>query len=125
MSTSQPDVVWFRFAVRGIGILVLGFGVPSVVQAIGSVIWYLWNSFPGTDQMAWAVTALLGPLAYCATGLYLLLGAAPLIRYCTRGALGMCPACNYDVRTVPGHTCPECGAPLPGRTAPPPTNPTP
>jgi hypothetical protein len=65
----------------------------------------------------WYLMPILGPALQVAIGVYLLVGAKPLVRYCCRGALGMCPACNYDVRDVPGATCPECGVGLPGRGA--------
>ena len=69
----------------------------------------------GFNDWWWLASTIVGPGAKVVIGLYLILGARTLITYCTRGALGMCPACNYDVRNVPGATCPECGSPLPGR----------
>lgn len=119
MPSPTPDVTWFRLAVRAIGILVFALGLPAVFAHVASVATWLREGMPwGGEMLVWYVLPLLGPVAQLALGFYLIVGARPLIRYCTRGALGMCPACNYDVRQVPGPTCPECGVPLPGRAPP-------
>jgi hypothetical protein len=110
------DVTWFRLAVRGIGILLVAWGIPSLGNSLG---YALFDAGALTPSELWRFVAAgaLGPIAQIGIGLYLLVGARGLITYCCRGALGMCPACNYDVRHVPGRTCPECGVALPARGA--------
>ena len=127
MSSGTPDVTWFRLTVRGIGVFLVAWPIPDVIGYAAQTLWYIAGdqfNAPGMDW--WYLSGAIGPLAQAAIGIYLIFGARPLIKYCTRGALGLCPACNYDVRDVPGAACPECGVPLPGRPTPPtPIAPTP
>src|SRR5262245_7816279 len=125
MSSLAPDVTWFRLVIRGIGVLLLALGVPGLLNGGLQMVWYVrqQSSFYGATPDWWWLVYIVSPVAQTGIGLYLLLGARGLINYCCRGALGMCPACNYDVRNISGANCPECGSPLPGRT-PAPTPPT-
>jgi hypothetical protein len=122
MSSSTHDATWFRLAVRGIGVLLVAWGAPSLVSGALQVLQFMFRQ-PGMStygfDWTWLLPLIGGPLVQVIIGVYLLIGARGLITYCCRGALGMCPACNYDVRDVPGSTCPECGVALPGRTPPP------
>lgn len=122
MHSASSETLWFRLAVRGVGILMLAWGLPSFIQRLLALIWEYDMMGAGGGGIVgypngWLMiaSALVGPTVQIAMGVYLLRGATGLIAYCCRGALGMCPACNYDVRNVPGATCPECGVALPGR----------
>jgi hypothetical protein len=120
MNSVAPDVTWFRLAIRGIGVLLIGLALPSFFSSVVEGVWQIVEIGPmiGADDNWWRLSFALGPVIQVFLGVYLLVGARRLITYCCRGALGMCPACNYDVRNVPGNTCPECGVALPGRSAP-------
>ncbi len=120
MNSSAPDVTWFRLAIRGIGVLLIAWGLPSVVTGVVQGVWYFFQGmgFGGPGMDWWWLFYTLGPMVQVGVGVYLVVGARNLIAYCCRGALGMCPACNYDIRNVPGATCPECGVALPARTPP-------
>lgn len=125
MNSPAPDVTWFRLAVRGIGVLLVAWGLPSFVSGVVVIVWQIAEIGPlfGGSVDWWRLSFALGPFVQICLGVYLLVGAKSLISYCCRGALGMCPACNYDIRNVPGNTCPECGVALPARSAPSPERP--
>ncbi len=118
----MADYTWFRLLVKGIGIVVLGMGMPELISHISSLLQSLAMAGPGgalagAPWFFWYTQAGFGisSLLQIAFGLYLLFRGQWLVDRCLRSVYGRCPACDYDVRGVPAVTCPECGIVLPGR----------
>lgn len=84
--------------------MLVAYGLPSVTMALLQSVWLALDNTSGVpmrDNLWWA-TYSIGPVIQLIGGLYLIFGGRGLINYCCRGALGMCPACNYDVRRLRG-----------------------
>jgi hypothetical protein len=121
------EYAWFRLLVRGIGVLLIGLGVPAIVSVVINLINYFLSNESLTRGSFWLspmfVSAAYGAasLAQSLVGVYLLFGANRLIAFCMRDVLDHCTACGYDLRRVGAPNCPECGVPIharPGRTPP-------
>ena len=106
----MKDPVWFKLLVRGIGILLVAQSVPPIFSAIGAATILFKEGWTNPGQNYWvSITAHgAGGLVQGVFGLYLLVGAPRLVRYCIRQVGTRCPGCDYDIRGLKG-TCPECG----------------
>lgn len=111
----MPDLSWFKLAVRGIGILFLGLGVPSAANAVVAIALNAQTGgFGGQNTLILYAGYAIGPVAQSVFGFYLLFHGDRLIAFCIRGVLGHCSVCGYDLRGVSASVCPECGCQEPG-----------
>ena len=114
------DYTWFRLLVRAIGLTFIGFALPQIITALGTIVAIAAPQSGYTLSEAildWS-GHLLGFLIQLALGLYLFLRGEWVIQHSLRAVYGHCPACTYDLSGHPGPLCPECGIALPGRSAP-------
>ena len=115
------DSHWFKLLVRGIGVLLIGLAIPSVIALFGTAAMVAnaanLTGNPSMDQWVWVLSGILGTLAQLGFGVNLLFGAPRLVRYCLRQVNSRCGACDYDVRGLRG-VCPECGATIPEKVHP-------
>jgi hypothetical protein len=122
------DRAWVGIGIRFVGLNGLIFSVPTVVSTSG----YLWTMIAHSPQygydLADQITAGLNALAsvaqtmFCA---YLLVWPTSVASRWLRSLSGKCPQCLYDIRDLPGNTCPECGGPLRSIGVPPNAQPNP
>ena len=108
---------WFRLAVRAIGLLLIGLGLPSVWSFF---IFFLQSTptagSPDGPSALTMVYYLPTYLCQAGMGVYLLFFGDRLIRACVRDALTVCGVCAADLTKQPqGDTCAECGAARPVR----------
>lgn len=131
----MTDHVWFRLALRGIGVLLVGLSLPSVLGYLGWLVVAVpalvaGSSDYSSEQTPMLLFSFVGVATQAGFGLYLLLGGERLFRYCTRDLLALCTSCGYDLHGLHADRCPECGTPAPPHSAraeaqPPNTPPTP
>jgi hypothetical protein len=110
----MTEYAWFKLLVRGIGILLLGLSIPSLVTQVWWIITHLVSDSP--RSLLEILSSVLGGLAYslvqAAIGTYLLIGAEGLIRHCLRGLSDRCLGCGYPLAGLNAAACPECGLSL-------------
>lgn len=111
------DYSWFKLLIRAIGLVLLGIGVPSLLGTVGNLLAFLtYNSgSSGVNAiLSWGAFAC-GTVFQLLLGVYLLRGGGRLTAHILASVVGRCVTCGYDVRTIAGTNCPECGTLLPGR----------
>jgi hypothetical protein len=109
------DHAWFRLLVSGVGLLLIGLSVPSIVQSVAWIATMFTDktSFPG-DSFLWSYSGVLAGQAFqFLFGVFLLRGGGRMAGRCIQRLSGVCAACGYDVRGVNSAVCPECGCGLP------------
>jgi hypothetical protein len=114
------DYRWFKILLRAMGLLLLGFAMPQLTSAVGSVLFYFSNEYSRSSGFSYwpvAVSSAVGALAQLLLALYLISGAPKFIRYCIDQVDRRCIRCDYDLTGLKG-TCPECGLPIPEPTQP-------
>ena len=104
---------WFTLAVRLIGLMTLVEYAPGPIQFILNHLVLgpkqTIGSAPGEPSFRQDLWTHSGSFVACGAALYLLFGARRLINWCLRRVDGVCPACGYEMRSVHGEKCPECG----------------
>lgn len=108
---------WFRLVLKAIGVLLIGFSLPTVGRAVGELIYaYLeGNQFAGYPANYWIVQSLYygGTFVQFLLGLYLFFGGKWLVNMAIPSNRPYCPECGYDLSRCKGAQCPECGIALP------------
>ncbi len=125
----MSEFAWFKLLIRAVGVLLLGLAAPRLLQVLATVFFDVLGSTPTAQRGTWDpllrnLPALIGYGLQTGIGFYLLAEGRMLIELCLRGISGRCTACGYDLATVAGTKCPECGNPFRHPTsAPPPPSP--
>jgi hypothetical protein len=121
MGDPVNDYAWFKLLLRAIGVLLLGFSIPSLIYSL----WWLFSSVFLEDMggsIAAVLTNILGTIVYegvrTAIALYLLLGPERLIRFCLKDLADRCLNCGYPLVGITTPACPECGLSIPRRSSP-------
>jgi hypothetical protein len=115
---------WFRLAMKLIGILLIGFGLPQfVTDAVNYISWREWYLAQGRtpdgalpEWLSIALTLMPSGLQ-SAFGVYLLAGGGWIIDKCIPSNRPYCPECGYDLTHTKSEACPECGTAAPRRGA--------
>lgn len=114
----MSDYAWFKLLVRGIGILLLGLSVPSLIRWFGSVV-IMWDaispvatSWSLRQQLLFGLPGLLAEGAQAAFGWYLLFRGEGVISRVLAEIHGRCAKCGYDLRGLNSNACPECNTPI-------------
>jgi len=114
----MTDRTWVILAVRGVGLLFVGMGLPSLLSMMGWALQAMFDGGPGGLQWDYAFYsggALLGSGAQLGFGVFLLLRPRSIARRWLADVRDRCPQCAYDVKGLSTAACPECGGPLPGK----------
>jgi hypothetical protein len=114
----MSDYAWFKLLVRAIGIILIGFSVPTL-------LWYLtelglssvpnssgWTSRPIGDRLIGLAPVLASSGTQAFMGWYLLFRGEWIIGRVLAEVNGRCAKCGYDIRGLTGEACPECNTPL-------------
>ena len=108
------DFAWIKLLLRAVGVLLIGLGVPHALAMTGSIAngyinargLHVWEWLPGY------AASLEGYLAQVGFGFYLLVNGRAITRLCMSDLRNVCLQCGYDIASIPGGTCPECGTPI-------------
>jgi hypothetical protein len=108
---------WFRLVVKAIGITLLGFAAPELVDRIATYIAYRvqqqsWGTPLPYPEWLGSLLHVLGPLLQTAAGAYLLFGGDWLVNKAIPSNRPYCPECGYDLSKNSNDRCPECGVAL-------------
>ena len=109
---------WFRLALKVVGIALIGWSAPSLVQSMMMVVWWMVQYSGNVNVMGggdwwWSWLQPIGPVLQLTIGLYLLFGGKWIVNLCIPSNRPYCPECGYELRRPQGSTCPECGTTLP------------
>jgi len=131
----MTEHAWFKLLLRGIGVLLLGLGGPSVISQVGAIVQIvIGGDLSYLNEYAWMYGGMLvGNVAQAGIGVYLLFGGGWIINRCLAELQHNCVSCGYDISASVGDACSECGAPIlrssahqaPKPPAPPQPNPNP
>ena len=109
----------FRLALKAIGILLLGFSVPQLVEMAALAVWLSserslsgragWTGY----EWLYSLGQPIGGTVQVAFALYLLFGGKWIVDRCIPSNRAYCPECGYDLSSSGGDRCVECGVALP------------
>jgi hypothetical protein len=117
---------WFRLVLKAIGVLLIGWSIPAMVQTLIQLIQYgdmftfyapySMNSPPtrSTAEIVWGIVLGSSPhLMMVAFGLYLFFGGKWIVNKAIPSNRAYCPECGYQIANAESASCPECGVVLP------------
>src|SRR5262245_11987829 len=108
---------WFRLVLKAIGILLIGYSLPTVGRGAGELIYAYFEGrqFAGYPSNYWIVQSLYysGTFMQFVLGLYLFFGGKWIVNMAIPSNRSYCPECGYDLQSSKGACCPECGVALP------------
>lgn len=114
----MSDYAWFKLLVRAIGIMLLGFSIPTLA-------WYVFELFVSAmptvtgrssrsvgDHLLFNLPTLASFGAQAFMGWYLLFRGEWIIGKVLAEVNGRCAKCGYDIRAITTGACPECNTPI-------------
>lgn len=103
-----------RVLVRLIGVVLCVIGIMGLVGTLMWAVggWIVDDSFSASYLLSYGLSSGASYLLIAIFGAYLARDGHLLARIVTSGMHGRCRMCGYDIRSTPGPTCPECGAPI-------------
>lgn len=112
------DFAWFRLMIVGIGLLIVGVGLPDSLGIVISRLrdsWMSWGTmFAWTVQGWFYLVEAIPHVLQLAFGLFLVVRSKQIARHFIRGTVNRCAGCDFDLSgLVRADVCPECGTPLP------------
>jgi hypothetical protein len=103
---------WFRLVIKAIGVLLLGFSIPEIVQVMSYFLLVDWPSTGTFVSYNW-IYGIIAPSLQTAIGAYLLIDGRWIIDKSIPSNRPYCPECGYDLSQSRGEKCPECGVTVP------------
>jgi len=104
----------FRLAIKVIGVWMLIEGAVVLVYSVaqGLATFMQMQGAGATFPVAYIVVAPLQGLLKLGIGLYLFFGGKWIVDRAIPGNRSYCHECGYELRSLTGDECPECGMPF-------------
>lgn len=114
----MSDYAWFKLLVRAIGIILIGFSVPTLLWYLSELAMSAAPSSAGrtsrsfSDHLLFSLPTLISNGAQAFMGWYLLFRGEWVIARVLGEVNGRCARCGYDIRDIKSGACPECNTPI-------------
>ena len=113
---------WFRLVIKAIGVLLVGFSLPTIWRIAFDLVGILWAYLMASDYslspyghgyrfLQWLREG--GLVVQFVFGLYLFFGGKWIVNKVIPSNRPYCPECGYDLSKTRSAKCPECGTVLP------------
>lgn len=109
---------WFRLVLKAIGVLLVGFALPEILdRSTGFIDYAFIQQRWDRNLVTLLVVGTAAPLLQAALGLYLFFGGDWVVNKAIPSNRPYCPECGYELSRAPGARCPECGVAKPAGDA--------